>query len=342
MRDPIRTTVAALDLPSADERATALSLAGEAAAHDAAMEVWPCLNTIEVAPAPLGLPTPAALTVAAWNIERCKRVEASADLIRRSGADVVLATELDHGMVRSSQRHTARDLAGALGFGYAYAVEFVELGLGDMREMAEGAGQSNRHGLHGNAILSRYPLHDAALIPVAQTGTWFRATSPKGDAQARVGGRMAIAAQIETAAGPLTLAAVHYESESDASGRADQTRVLVQALDRLYGTGPAVIGGDLNTAALAGMTGAAVLSSPAAAEPSFAVFAQAGYDWRSANTGRVTTRAAPGLPVRYPLKTIDWLLVRGAAACDPQVWAAVCERGEYLSDHEMICARILP
>ncbi|MBT6727211.1 MAG: hypothetical protein HOA75_10715 [Deltaproteobacteria bacterium] len=40
-------------------------------------------------------------------------------------------------------------------WGYAFRVEFVELGLGDPPETAEFNGVPNEHGLHGNAILSR-------------------------------------------------------------------------------------------------------------------------------------------------------------------------------------------
>ena len=74
------------------------------------------------------------------------------------GADVVLLTELDVGMARSGNRHTVRELARTMGAGYAFGVEYVELGLGDDREKAWHAGESNAVGLHGNAILSKAPL----------------------------------------------------------------------------------------------------------------------------------------------------------------------------------------
>ncbi len=95
---------------------------------------------------------------------------------------------------------------------------------------------NNDHGLHGNAFLSRYPLRDVALIPLDDGGFWF-IQAPKNDGQYRVGGRMAMAARIDTASGPLTICSVHYESESDAEGRAAQTETLLNALDALYGRG---------------------------------------------------------------------------------------------------------
>ena len=149
---------------------------------------------------------------------------------------------------------------------------------------------------------------------------------------------MAMAAQI----GGVTFVSVHYESESDAQTRADQTRRMLDLIAAEYGHGPCVIGGDLNTAAFAdlGMSGAEILATPAPTEPSFAAFQDAGFAWQSANAPGITTRAAPGRPVRYPLKKLDWLFVRGVSASDPAIFPAICERGDYLSDHELITAKV--
>jgi len=72
--------------------------------------------------------------------------------------------QLDIGMARSGNRHTVAELAVALGMGYAYGIEFIELGLGDEREEEWHKDERNAAGFHGNAILSRYPLNDFALI----------------------------------------------------------------------------------------------------------------------------------------------------------------------------------
>ena len=151
---------------------------------------------------------------------------------------------------------------------------------------------------------------------------------------------MAMAAQIETAQGSLTLVSVHYESESDAQGRADQSRRLVTCIEAKYGNGPCVVGGDLNTAALTGLSQGRVLNSPQEEEPLFEVFAAAGYDWRSVNAGGPTTRAAPGKLARYPLITLDWLFSRGVLGHSPRIIPALSLQGEYLSDHEVITALV--
>jgi endonuclease/exonuclease/phosphatase family metal-dependent hydrolase len=341
MRDVIRATVETIGLPSVSERDEASANWGNADANARYQATWPCLNAIELAQPPEPASPADELKVVAWNIERCKWVEPSADLIRKSGADVVLATEVDLGMARSSQRHTTRDLATGLGFGYAFGVEFVELGLGDLHETRQCAGMTNLSGLHGNAILSRFPLRDVALIPLDEGGYWF-IQAPKNDGQYRVGGRMAMAARIDTAKGPLTICSVHYESESDAEGRAAQTKTLLDSLDKLFGTGPTVIGGDLNTKGFleAGMSGAETLADPFDAEPSFHHFKGHGFDWRNANTGQVTTRLQPTNPPDWPLKTLDWLFTRGLQVSRPFVAAALSDTGAYLSDHEMIGAKV--
>lgn len=346
MRAPILQTTTQMSPPSMDARAKAAQAGADAptpqaagALHDRYQASWPALNTVELCPAPSPLSVTAPLTIAAWNIERCKRISDSAALLRHAGADIVLATEVDWGMARSGQHHTTRDLAAQLGMGYAFGVEFVELGTGDPYETSLFADVENAHGLHGNAILSRYPLEQVALIPLDDGGYWYR-TAPKSDGQLRIGGRMAMAARLTTPDGPLVCVAAHYESESDAKGRDAQTERLLHSVSQIYGDDMAcAIGGDFNTAALTGLNRAEVLAG-APAEPCFARFADHGFDWRTFNTGQITTRATPGRPVRYPLQTLDWLFGRGCIGHTPRIWPALSERGAYLSDHELITARV--
>lgn len=339
MRSLITDVVCEMETPSQALRAEAKSQGGDQAFNDHVEATWPCLTTLEHKAPGVALPKPHSLVVAAWNIERCKCVEDSAELLRRTGADVVLATEMDLGMARSHQRHTTRDLADCLGFGYVFGTEFVELGTGDPYETSLFADVPNRHGLHGNALLSRYPLSNLKLIPLDRGGIWF-VGQPKNDGQLRLGGRMALCASVETTAGPIELVSVHYESESTADERTQQTDILLSEV-MAGNPGSVIVGGDLNTKAFteASLSGFDIVSNPAPTEPSFAVFAQHGFDWRTANTGAFTTRAAPGRPVQYPLLHLDWLFGRRVHWQDPQVWPAVSDRGAYLSDHELITAR---
>ena len=337
MRDTISQKTISLPKPSLDARKKVSSGPRSNHIHADLLANWDCFNNLEVwQPAPKDVPT--MLTVAAWNIERCKRVPETAQVLCDSKADIVLATEMDLGMARSGQNHTTRDLAEALGMGYAFGVEFVELGTGDPYETGLFKGVENMHGLHGNAILSKYAMENVALLPLDGGGQWFKDT-PKNDGQFRIGGRMAMAAQI----GGVTFVAVHYESESDAQGRTDQTLRMLDLIAKEYGEGPCIIGGDMNTAAFAGQRMSAIetIEDPAPTEPSFAAFTEAGFDWQSCNASGITTRAAPGKPVCYPLKKLDWLFVRGVTASDPKILPAICDRGNYLSDHELITAKVI-
>lgn len=327
--------------PDASSRRDALSNRGSIEAHNVYMQQWQCLNGIEYLAPESSLVATDNLIVAAWNLERCKHVEQSAQRIRDIDADVVLATEMDYGMARSGQRHTTRDLAAELGFGYAFGVEFVELGLGDPRECRDHKGTHNQHGLHGNAILSRLPLDDISIIPLDEGGSWFE-RSPKNDDQYRVGGRMGIAARINIDGNNLTLASVHFESESDAGGRAYQTRKLLSSLETLYGDGACVIGGDLNTRAFhdSKVESSDMMINPFMTEPCFKWFVDSGYQWKGANTGKFTTRLHPEDNPDKPLKTLDWLFTRGVTAERPFVVPAVTPAGNYLSDHELIGASV--
>lgn len=300
-------------------------------AHDRFAAQVPALNAVEHRPAPVDRPVPPRLRVAAWNAERLKYHAPSAALLR--GADVVLLTEADIGMARSGNRHTVRDLAEALGMGWAYGVEFVELGLGDARESEWHADEDNRVGLHGNAILSRHKLLDPVIIPLDAGGTWFAGRSGN---QRRLGGRMAIAARLDTPR-PLWLVAAHLESHSDAADRGRQGERLVAAIDRLVPAGAGVVlGGDFNTTEVAGS-----LDAPEAVEPLFTVLRDAGFDWRRCNAPGPTQRTRPdGTPVA-PFAKLDWLFTRHVEAEAPETIAAVDEAGAAISDHEVVAATVV-
>ncbi len=310
------------------------------AEHDRLALDLPAFNAVEqvvaVDQAARSAGTDGQLRVAAWNAERLKHAEPSAALVAGALADILLLTETDNGMARSGNRHTTADLAAALGMSYVYGVEFVELGLGDDRERAWHEGETNRVGFHGNALLSRLPISDVALIRLDDGAVWWLRAA-KG--QRRLGWRMAIAARIESPAGPLLAVVVHLESKSDPADRADQVARLLRTIDRLAEGLPVVIGGDFNTKALpAG--GAAWWADPAEHEPLFTHMAAAGFDWRAANTREVTMRTLPDGKPQPPFHRLDWLFTRGLDAGDPATIPAVDGKGDAISDHDLIAASL--
>ena len=308
-------------------------------AHDLIATRIPALHTIQLAPCPAPELTGSTFRIAAWNAERCKYDRASRRLLETVGADVMLLTEMDVGMARSGNRHTVRDLAEPLRQGFAFAVEFVELGLGDEREMRWHSAESNTVSLHGNAIMSRLRFADTFVVPLDEGGTWF--CNSDAD-QRRIGGRMAIGARIAGLSGPLWVVSVHLESRSAPQDRAMQTRALLSALREMIGDAPAVIGGDFNTNALP--TERVALRSacrdPRAVEPLFTVMAEAGFSWSNCNDGAATQRIRPDGTPLPPFTRLDWLFVRGVEVESCRTWEAVDAEGSAISDHELISVDI--
>lgn len=307
--------------------------------HDRLLAEAGALQAIEFRPVSPAAP-PSVLRVASWNAERCKFIAESARLLDACRADLCLLSEVDIGMARSDNRHTPMELAEELGMGYAFGTEFVELGLGDDREMRWHAGEENVAGLHGNAVLTRLPVTRLRLIPLDPGGEWFRAGGQPD--QRRIGGRMALAAMVTTAFGPLCCAAVHFESRLGPADRAKETAVLIERVLDFAGTAPIVLGGDFNTAAMPTTEAetAAILADPSGREPMFRELAAAGFGWRTANTPAATLRQRPDGTPAPPFNKIDWFFVRGLVASEPRTVPALDADGSAISDHDCITVEV--
>ncbi|MCX5577145.1 endonuclease/exonuclease/phosphatase family protein [Kaistia terrae] len=333
--DLVTVLVPKLPAPSSALLQEALRSDKTRAEHDRLALDLPAFNAVETrGPAPVIRPD-GPLRIAAWNAERLKYQMPSADLVAGVSPDILLLSETDLGMARAGNRHTTADLASALGMGYAYGVEFLELGLGDDRERAWHAGETNAVGFHGNALLSRLPFSDVALIRLDDGAVWWVDAK---DGEHRLGWRMAIAAKVETGQGPIWTVVVHLESKSDAADRARQTARLLVAVEGLAGDLPVVIGGDLNTNALMGHTPANWLAGPQKHEPLFALMAEAGFGWQEANTADATLRMRPDGTPLPPYCRIDWLLSRGLTGSNPRTVSAFDKAGNAISDHDLIVA----
>ncbi len=321
-------------------------------AHAALLAALPFADLVEVHAPPGAPPLGDTARVVAWNVERGRHIDETAQLLAASGADLALLSELDHGMARSAQQHATREIARKLGFGYAFAVEFLELGLGGPEERASlPPDAENDVGYHGNAILSRAPLRRPAVVRLGDDAAWF--DGARGER--RVGGRIAVLAQVELAGTTVSAASVHLESHGDPDQRAGQMTALLDALDAYDSRAPVVIGGDLNTFSL-GLGEISDREAVAAAlradpgrwrhperhEPLFALVESRGYRWRAANVvGEPTHRhATESGSARGQLK-LDWLLVRALDASGAAVLeAAHPSTGEALSDHEPVAATV--
>lgn len=177
--------------------------------------------------------------VAAWNLERGIELDGQLEAMREHpylrDADLFLLTETDVGMARSRNRDVARTLARELGLHYAFAPCYLNLAKGSGVEYSvEG---ENEVGLHGNAVLSRYPLERARAIRL-DNGKDKMAGREK-----RLGSQTALAVEVALPGAPFTAVSVHLDAQSRQSHRRDQMRDILASL----GPGPALIGGDWNT-----------------------------------------------------------------------------------------------
>ena len=158
---------------------------------------------------------PQRLNVVSWNIERGVRFEGVLETLRKLDADVLLLQEVDRYCDRSGGRDVAAELAAALGMNWIAAGEFQEIG-----EATKG-----RAALHGQAILSRYPITDAGVLVFAEQARWRWRLNP---VQPRRGGRMALKART----GGMLVYTAHLESGGNDTLRRKQLDEMVRDQQR--------------------------------------------------------------------------------------------------------------
>ena len=198
-------------------------------------------------------------------------------------ADVLVLNEVDWGMKRSDYRAVIKDLGDALKMNWAYGVEFVEVDpkiLGtqsfanvenqeERKELDDlfSVDKSRLLGLHGTAILSRYPLRDVKLVPFQyQAYDWYNGEKKYGSIEAgkrkgasllfgeqivrevRRGGRTNLIATIDVPGlpgGQVTIVETHLENRTTPKNRVkqmDETLDFIKPIDH-----PVIVAGDMNT-----------------------------------------------------------------------------------------------
>jgi endonuclease/exonuclease/phosphatase family metal-dependent hydrolase len=208
-------------------------------------------------------------------------VESQLDYLQ--SVDVLVLNEVDLGMKRTEYRDVARELAAALHMNYAYGVEFVELDpvfdLGTEQVHLPNAQRDLRlqqdlkvdrehyRGLHGTAILSRYPIRNARIFRLPICYDWYgqeakeAAKLEKGrrwaarqlfkervEREVRQGGRMALIADLsipDSPTGEATVVAVHFDNKCPPACRLRQMKALLGEVNQ--NQNPVIMAGDLNT-----------------------------------------------------------------------------------------------
>ena len=195
-------------------------------------------------------------------------------------ADVWILNEVDWGLKRSHYREVVKELAETLNMNWAYGVEFLEidskqLGTGTFEDKEDEEARAQlleefkvdkdkMRGLHGNAVLSRYPIRSARLVPFTVGYDWFKEGKIKSLEKAkrkaavlvgeellremRRGGRTTLYVDLDVPEAPehsVTIAATHLENRTKPKVRRQQMEeLLAQVREK---SNPVIIGGDWNT-----------------------------------------------------------------------------------------------
>jgi endonuclease/exonuclease/phosphatase family metal-dependent hydrolase len=203
-------------------------------------------------------------------------------------ADVIILNELDWGMKRTNYQAVVKELADTLKMNWAYGVEFVEvypkvLGLQSFSNVKNETERKELEqlfsvdknlvlGLHGTAILSRYPLRDVKLVPFKhQAYDWSNAEKKYGAIEAGKrkgasvlfgeeivrevcrGGRTNLIANLDIPDLPgqqVTIVATHLENRTTPKGRIEQAEELLDMIRPI--SNPLVVAGDMNTTGMDG------------------------------------------------------------------------------------------
>lgn len=183
---------------------------------------------------------PGALKVLDWNIDRGTQLDKIAAGIASQQPDVAILQEVDLNARRSGSQDVAQELAKRLHLNYVFAPEFQELGQSASGEAA----------YHGQAILTSLPIRSTRMLRFeSQSGFWKpRPYLPKwGLFQRRLGGRVALIAELAYHGHVLVVYDLHLESRSGGQIQFEQLQETLADADRYPKNTPIVIAGDFNT-----------------------------------------------------------------------------------------------
>ena len=182
------------------------------------------------------------IRVLAWNIERGLRLDGIVTALRddpRLGADLYLLTELDWGMARTQNRAVAQEIARALELNYVFAPCYMcpSKGTGPDHRVKE----ENTLSLHGNALLSRYPLERAHTLELPNGKDKMRGR------EKRIGCERAVLARVHHPLGRFWAVCLHLDAHSSQRHRHREMKLVLDHLEGLSPPLPVLLGGDWNT-----------------------------------------------------------------------------------------------
>ena len=255
-----------------------------------------------------------SLCIVDWNIDRGLQLNAVIDFLLSTNADIVILQEADLNARRTHRLNIAEEIARRLQMNYVFGREFQELVQGTKESPA----------YHGQATLARWPISKPRLIHFSRQSSFWqpRWFLPRMEPfQERLGGRIALVAEINIAGSRLVTYNLHLESRSNNELRISQIQEVLTDAARQTPECPVIIAGDLNLDA----------SKDAAAM----AFAAARFQEAVSAHGLPTT---PSRRLFEPGHRIDWAFVRGPI----QTSAGQIHSRVKASDHYPISFNVMP
>ena len=229
---------------------------------------------------------PGSLRIVDWNIDRGLHLQAVIDFLASTNADIHILQEVDLNARRTHRLNIAEEIARKLQMDYVFGREFEELVQGSKASPA----------YHGQAILAKWPISNPRLIRFSRQSHFWqpRWYLPRIEPfQERLGGRIALVADINVAGSKLVIYDLHLESRANDELRFSQAQEVLSDAARQDPRCPLVIAGDFNLDASKGAASA---------------FATAGFQEAIAEPHTPTT---PSHRLFEPGRRIDWAFVRG-------------------------------
>lgn len=198
------------------------------------------------------------------NVKRRYRKNFKEELYTFATADIICLSEVDIGMPRTKYKNIASELSTSLNRDYAYATEYIELGPLFQKQAVD---ETKYKGLHGNVIISKFPIVSAKVIRMPEQYDWYRNETNKKQPplerfrkfgafsifsekilpnEVRHGSRNAITADIELPTGQIvTVVLTHLEDRAYPDQRLKQFKYLLSSIKDKKN--PVILTGDFNT-----------------------------------------------------------------------------------------------
>lgn len=228
-----------------------------------------------------------SLRIVDWNIDRGLELQAIIEFLASTNPDVCILQEVDINARRTHRLNIAEEIARKLQMEYVFGREFQELVQGTKASPA----------FHGQATLSKWPISNARLIRFTRQSHFWepRWYLPNIEPfQERLGGRIALVAEINVAGTKLLTYNLHLESRGSDELRLSQADEVLSDVVRHDSRYPVIVAGDLNLDA--SKVGAAT------------AFQTAGFQDAIAASRTPTT---PSRRLFEPGRPIDWAFIRG-------------------------------